>query len=251
MFREARQNQDRMKSALGVAFLHGLLGYALIAGFGVEIVRVVSNELKTFDVRIPPPPPIVEAEPAPASDGPEGAASPENLKAKAAPVAAPKPKMDLKQPNKVAAAPTPAAGSDSSAGASDRPGPGQGSGGLGAGSGSGRGGDGSGGGGGRKARLIRGRILDSDYPRSASRARAGGTVTVAFTVQTDGHASGCRIMRSSGNAELDETTCRIIERRFRYEPARNSEGRPVPQVVGWAQRWWQEGAGRFAEAELD
>lgn len=251
MFPQAFQEQDRMKSALGVAVLHGLLGYALIAGFGVEIARVASDELKMFDVRIPPPPPIVEAKPAPASDGPEGAASPENLKSKASPVAAPKPKIDLKQPNKVAAAPTPAAGSDNSAGASDRPGPDQGSGGLGTGTGSGRGGDGSGGGGGAKARLIRGRIMDSDYPRSASRARAGGTVTVAFTVQTDGHASGCRIMKSSGNAELDETTCRLIERRFRYQPARNAEGKPVPQVVGWAQRWWQEGASRLAEAERD
>jgi protein TonB len=229
-----------MKSALGVAVLHGLLGYALIAGFGVEIVRLASDELKTFDVRVPPPPPMIETKPAPASDGHEGAASPENLRSKASPVAAPKPKVDLKQSSKVAAAPTPAAGIDSSSGAADRPGPGQGNGGSGAGTGSGRGGDGSGGGGATKARLIRGRILDSDYPRSASRARAGGTVTVAFIVQTDGHASGCRIMRSSGNAELDSTTCALIERRFRYEPARGADGKAVRSAMGWNQRWWLE-----------
>jgi protein TonB len=58
-------------------------------------------------------------------------------------------------------------------------------------------------------------------------------------------------MKSSGHSELDSTTCRLIEQRFRYEPARDSEGRPVPQVVGWAQRWWQEGAGRIAEAGQD
>lgn len=238
MFQEARHDRDRLKSALAVAVLHILLGYALVAGFGVEIVRLAGDELKTFDVRIPPPP-IVETKPAPATDGAEGAASPENSRSKASPVAAPKPKLDLKQPNEVAAAPTPAAGSDRSSGAADRPGPGQGSGGFGAGTGSGLGGDGSGGGG-TKARLIRGRILDSDYPRSASRARAGGTVTVAFTVQTDGHPSGCRIMKSSGNAELDSTTCALIERRFRYEPARGPDGKAVPSVTGWRQSWWLE-----------
>ena len=240
MFQEARLDRDRLKSALAVAVLHVLLGYAMIAGFGVEIVRLAGDELTTFDVRIPPPSPTVETRSAPASDGPEGAASPENKRSKASPVAAPKPKLDLKQPNEVAAAPTPAAGSDVSSGAADRPGPGQGSGGFGAGTGSGRGGDGSGGGGGTKARLIRGRILDSDYPRSASRARAGGTVTVAFTVQTDGRASGCRVMKSSGNAELDSTTCALIERRFRYEPARGPDGKAVPSVTGWRQTWWLE-----------
>ncbi|HEY5723128.1 MAG TPA: TonB family protein [Allosphingosinicella sp.] len=240
MFQEERQDRHRLKSALGVAVLHGLLGYALIAGFGVEMVRLAGDELKTFDVRIPPPPPATKTRPAPASDGPEGAASPENKRSKASPIAAPKPKLDLKQPSEVAAAPTPAAGSDVSSGAADRPGPGHGSGGIGDGSGSGRGGDGSGGGRGAKARLIRGRIVDSDYPRSASRARAGGTVTVAFTVRTDGHASGCRVVKSSGNAELDSTTCELIEQRFRYEPARSADGKAVSSVIGWRQRWWQE-----------
>jgi protein TonB len=230
-----------MKSALGVAVLHGLLGYALIAGFGVEVVRLAGDELKIFDVRIPPPPPTVDTKPARASRRPEGAASPENLQSKASPVAAPKPKIEYKRPSEVAAAPTPASGSDSSSGAADRPGPGQGSGGSGAGTGSGRGGgDGGGGGGGSRSRLISGRILDSDYPRSASRARAGGTVTVAFIVQTDGHVSGCRIMKSSGNAELDSTTCALIERRFRYEPARNADGKSVRSATGWRQSWWLE-----------
>lgn len=240
MFQEARQDRHRLKSALGVAVLHILLGYALIAGFGVDTVRLAGDEIKTFDVPIPPPPPAVTTRTAPASDGREGAASPENKRSKASPVAAPKPKLDLKQPSEVAAAPRPAAGSDISSGAADRPGPGRGSGGIGDGSGAGRGGDGGGGGGGTKARLIRGRIVDSDYPRLASRARAGGTVTVAFTVQADGHASGCRIIESSGNAELDSTTCELIERRFRYEPARSADGKAVPSVTGWRQRWWQE-----------
>ena len=43
--------------------------------------------------------------------------------------------------------------------------------------------------------------------------------------------------RSSGHPELDETTCRLIERRFRYRPARNSAGDAVPEVVRKTYDW--------------
>lgn len=61
---------------------------------------------------------------------------------------------------------------------------------------------------------------------------------VRFTVGTDGRAGGCTVMRSSGNAELDATTCRLIERRFRFDPARDTQGRLVSDVKGWEQVWW-------------
>jgi len=64
-----------------------------------------------------------------------------------------------------------------------------------------------------------------------------GTVSVRFTVDADGGTSGCRITRSSGNAELDETTCRLIELRFRYRPARDVQGRPVPETVTRTFDW--------------
>jgi len=63
-------------------------------------------------------------------------------------------------------------------------------------------------------------------------------------VGTDGRAIGCRVTMSSGHASLDETTCGLIEQRFRYEPARDGRGRPVPTPMGWKQRWWQEPRGR-------
>jgi protein TonB len=239
VFPEARQDRDKAKSALGVAFLHGLLGYALLIGFGVEIDRRRDGALKIFDVAVPPPPPT-DTEPVATGDGPEGAASAPNLEAREAPVVAPRPKVRLDRPQPVSAAPETAMGSDSSAGAAQRVGPDQGSGGAGSGTGSGLGGNGSGGGGGAKARWLRGRIVDSDYPRAASRAGATGVVIVRFTVGPDGRASGCAIAKSSGNTELDATTCALIERRFRYEPARGADGRAVPSAMGWKQSWWQE-----------
>jgi protein TonB len=59
-------------------------------------------------------------------------------------------------------------------------------------------------------------------------------------VGIDGRVTRCRVTRTSGNAELDTTTCQLIERRFRYMPARDRDGNPVVSDVGWRQTWWLE-----------
>ena len=43
--------------------------------------------------------------------------------------------------------------------------------------------------------------------------------------------------RSSGNADLDAATCPVVRKRFRYEPARDAFGRPVPGVENGALEW--------------
>jgi protein TonB len=85
-----------------------------------------------------------------------------------------------------------------------------------------------------------GTIRDRDYPREASRAKAGGEVEVRFTIEASGRVSGCRITRSSGDASLDRTTCDLIEERFRFKPATNAAGDPVASQYGWRQTWWLE-----------
>jgi protein TonB len=215
--------RERITSGLAMVVLHLLLGYALIIGFRPDLASApAADELKLFDVapEQPPPPlaPPVPRRPARA----EGAASPPNRTARAAPVVAPRPVLPVTPPPPVVVAPLAGTGRESNAGAAPVVGPGSGSGGVGTGTGSGRGGSGPGGGGlASRSRLIRGRLVSDDYPRRQAAAGAGGTVIVRFTVQTDGSVSGCTTTRSSGNAELDRTTCRLIERRFRYEPARD------------------------------
>lgn len=233
-------NSDRLKSAIGVALIHGLLGYALLTGLGTKVVRSAGDALKVFDIPATAPPPPVEKA-APADGEAEGAASPQNLKASPSPVVTPPPEIRLDVPPPIAAAPAPALASDTSAGASSRPGPGAGSGGVGAGTGSGSGGSGTGSGGiATRARQVAGRIVDADYPRTARKARAEGSVLVRFTVGRDGRAKGCTVLESSGHPELDATTCRLIEQRFRFEPARNAQGDPIPDIKAWNQIWWLE-----------
>ena len=241
------RRHDRIGSAIAVAALHAALGYLLLAGFGVAVPIAPNHTIKLFQVDEPPPPPPPppEEKPVPAPARPaarEGAASPANLKARASPVVAPPPRVRIDPPPTLAAAAAPADGLQATAGASDRTGEGSGSGGSGTGSGSGRSGSGSGGGGGvaTGARLVSGRISDSDYPRAASRSGATGTVIVHLSVGPDGRVGGCRVARSSGSSDLDEATCRLARERFRYSPARDSQGRAVADTVGWKQTWWQE-----------
>lgn len=234
-------HRDRLIAGSATAVLTVLIGAALLAGWASPGLLPTSESISAFNVAPePPPPPPAEQPRQDRAPREEGAAAPPNRRATPRPVVAPPPKLPPIT-NPPPAAPVAGTGPDSEAGAAERPGPGTGAGGIGNGLGAGQGGNGTGGGGGgQRARHVRGTIRDRDYPRNASRERVGGTVTVRFTVQTDGRVRGCSVMQSSGNADLDATTCRLIEERFRYEPARNAAGEPIASETGWRQDWWLE-----------
>lgn len=243
-FAEGQDWRDRVRSVAGVAAIHAAVGYMLIAGTGMTRFVEPERRLKLFDVlEAPPPPPPPIPEPVPAdvkSNVEEGAAAPPGLKARPSPVVVVPPKVRLPlPPPPMAVAPVAGVGAAPSAGASEIAGPGPGAGGVGNGTGSGRSGDGAGGGGAvARARLVGGRMVNKDYPDAAGDVGAEGTVVVRLNVGADGRASGCRVTSSSGNADLDATTCRLAEQRFRYAPARNARGEPVADVAGWSQDWW-------------
>ncbi|HYG30356.1 MAG TPA: TonB family protein [Allosphingosinicella sp.] len=228
------RNDQRGKAAVAVALLHLALGYALIVGLGVDFRRAIEAPLRIISIEVPPPPePTI---PAPVRrPEPEGAAAPQSLKARPTPVVAPR-----EAPSRSWAVPMPmpvATGTAREAGASTDPGTGTGGGGEGAGAGSGRGGSGTGGGGlASRARRLSGTLDDSDYPGRGRRDRIE-SVSVRFTVGADGRVGACTVARSSGNPRLDSVTCNLIERRFRYRPATDGRGEPVPSVVSTSFDW--------------
>lgn len=229
------RNADRIKAIAPVVAIHAALGYALVYGLVASSPEQASERLKLFDVLVEPPPPITEQPADIASPEPEGAAAPPSLPP--TPVVAPTPEIPVPAKPPIVAAPTPGTGSATSEGTADRAGTGTGSGGVGTGSGSGGAGTGTGGGGSPAVR-VRGGISNSDYPSSAKRAGIEGTVYVRFTVAPSGSVRGCQVTRSSGNAALDSTTCRLIERRFRYRPATDARGRPVESVQSTSFQWY-------------
>jgi protein TonB len=243
----AMQNtaRDRVRAGVPVLIVHVLLAFAFLRSLGLELPPPRLALMQLIDLAPPPPPPPVHATPATRerSRRAEGAASPPNLESRRTEIVAPPPV--LPPPPNIITASTPDVGADPSAGAANVPGPGTGSGGQGNGTGSGRwgngpggGGDGDGDGGGfTRPRHIRGRITDRDYPRAAGEDGAGGTVSVIYTVETDGRATHCMITNSSGNAELDDTTCRLIEQRFRFRPSLDPFGRPVRSRIVQDHSW--------------
>jgi protein TonB len=245
-----QDNRDRLRSGGAVGLLHALLGWMLLTSFGYSPSAALPEALKMLNLaeEPPPPPPAKPARPSVEKKtrkakpkDPEGAASPANLKNTPTEIMAPPPEIRLPVPPPIPVAPAPGQGSAPAAGAATVPGPGTGSGGIGNGLGSGRFGNGTGGGGGggfgTRARWLSGGIDASDYPDVAYRARRGGTVHLRFTVAPSGRVSDCAVTRSSGSRELDDVTCRLIIRRFRYRPARNAEGRPIASSVVGEHVW--------------
>ena len=91
--------------------------------------------------------------------------------------------------------------------------------------------------GGADLEKIAGDIYNSDYPPNLAAAGIGGRVSAEIAVGTDGRVTSCRVTRSSGNAQLDSLTCRLIQQRYRFRPSTDRYGRPVPDEADVDQDW--------------
>lgn len=210
----------------GVLLVQLGLGLVLFRGLQVHAIPAPGELVShLIDVTLPPPPPIPPpkpiqrakvvpkhktAVPAPRQPNPGGSPGPApHGKAIVAKIAVPAP----------AAAP---AGGGRGTGAS-----------IGNGSGDG-GGEGDGG---ADLEKIAGDIYNSDYPPNLANAGIGGRVSAEIDVGADGRVTGCRVTRSSGNAQLDSLTCRLIEQRYRFRPSTDRYGRPVADQADVDQDW--------------
>lgn len=228
-----RPLRERLAAGLGVAAIELALGIALLLGLATRLTPPREQPVTLLD--IPPPHILPTVRERPQSRAHRGQPAPRNLRAIPSELVAPPPVIALPPPPPIVAAPVAAAGVAARAGASDLPGPGTGAGGV--GTGLGGGGDGDGDGDGVPPRHIRGRIRDGDFPRALAEAGAGGTVAVRYRVGIDGRVSDCRVTGSSGNADLDRLTCRLIQQRFRFDPSRDAAGRKVPSIIVENHSW--------------
>jgi len=60
---------------------------------------------------------------------------------------------------------------------------------------------------------------------------------VLYVVSPRGRVTDCEIEHSSGNAELDDATCDLIVRRFRFRPSLDATGRPVESMIEENHTW--------------
>ena len=203
-----QEMSTRRVVAIGaVALLHAGVGYALVSGLAYNAVKQAYEDLKTFDVAPEPPPPEEEAPPPPPPD----AAPPPPPKVTAPPprvvtsiqttntITKPDPEpqkqvvqeIKKEEPKKVEE-PKPVAPKLA-----------------------------------EKAVLKGGSISNDDYPSSAKRNEEAGTSVASFTIGTDGRVTDCNA--SGAGPTLDAETCRLIIKRFKFKPAKDTTGAAIAE----------------------
>lgn len=213
---------DRVTSAAGVIAVHAALGYALIVGLQYTGVIEHKETVSTFwvepeDNDSPPPPPPPPADPVPTPQAQTPAPpvymppTPFNLPldpptSDPVPLPTPGPIVPNATPS---ATPSPAGtmaplGDPVAARPRNEPG---------------------------------GWITTSDYRSSWINRGMTGIAGFRVTVGTNGRAQGCVITQSTGHGALDEATCQLIERRARFEPARDAQGNRTSGTFASKVRW--------------
>ena len=105
MVMENLSSHSRLSAMASVILVHLLLGYALLTGLAMEIVRDAGERLNIVEMRefrSPAPPPESHESPDPED---EGGAAPPDLRAEATPIVAPDPVIRLPTPPTIAASP--------------------------------------------------------------------------------------------------------------------------------------------------
>jgi protein TonB len=76
-----------------------------------------------------------------------------------------------------------------------------------------------------------------DYPPAAQMRDEQGTVGVELKIDKQGRVSRCNIAQSSNSESLDSATCRILQERARFTPARDNSGQPVEDTYRQRITW--------------
>ena len=225
------RSKPRWGTLLLVGALHLLALALLVRAFAPDFTeQAIERVTALVAVTVTTPPPAPSPQPS------EGAAAGEGRRATPREVAAPK----VRRPPRVPAPRASSTGTANMSGASEQ-GAGAGADGEGTGSGSGRGGGGTGGVPVTRPVKIAGDIDDArDYPTppGGRQVRNGHSVTIAMIVGVDGRASDCRVISPSPDPAADRLTCELAVARFRFRPATDTAGHPVPATYGWRQSWF-------------
>jgi protein TonB len=197
--------------ALGlVALLHVFLGYAFITGLALKAVKAIVNPLESVNIEEeapppeePPPPPPKEVDIPPFVPPPEVSVAQD-----AAPQITVQNRVEQPAPVYTPPAPVAAPAPPKPSVASPATPKGRGNG-----------------------------ISEDDYPDASRRAEEQGVVRVTYTVGTNGSVTACSVTKPSGFPRLDEATCKVIQRRWRFNPAKDAAGQPIEETRSQPVRW--------------
>ncbi|MEL7444956.1 MAG: energy transducer TonB [Pseudomonadota bacterium] len=226
-----RRKRPRWQVLVLIVLAHIVLLYALGRVFAPDMTASVERSVvSAFTVTVTAPAePTPEATPEPD----EGAQGDPGRRATPSEVTAPKPPTPIATPT-----PRPQASSTGAANNSGarHAGDGTGAAGQGPGTGSGRGGSGQGNGIATGPSVQSGNLniaRDFPVPEGGRSTRFGKSVTVVFTVTTEGRARNCSVARSEVDAETTSRVCDLVAQKIRFNPAMTRDGRPVEARYGY------------------
>lgn len=214
---------------LHIAALYGL-ARALAPDFTASVIEQATSMVTVTVSTYEEEPPEVEPSMAPPQPD-EGAAAEAGKEAVAREVVAPPQPLPRPSPAPRASS----TGTANASGATDR-GDGTGAGGQGDGTGSGRSGSGQGGAVAAGPSVRSGELneaRDFPVPEGGRAARFGKSVTVHFTVTTDGRARNCAVASSQVDAATTARVCPLVVERIRFNPATARDGTPVEARYGY------------------
>ena len=196
--------------ALGlVGLLHVGLGYAFVTGLALKAVKALVNPIEAVNIVDEAPPPDEPPPPPPKDiDIPPYVPPPEvSIVSEAAPTITvqqtqPQPEPPRFTPPAPKAAPAPPLSPPTPATAKGRG----------------------------------NTFSDDDFPDASRRAEEQGVTRVSYVIDSTGKVSNCTVTQSSGSPRLDDATCKIIMRRFRFNPA-TRDGQPVTETKSQPVRW--------------
>ena len=89
----------------------------------------------------------------------------------------------------------------------------------------------------RRENGMGGLFTAADYPVNALKDGRMGRAHVRLRIDEAGAITECSILRSSGSTELDAATCKVLNERAKFEPARDVDGKATRGIVVTAIRW--------------
>jgi periplasmic protein TonB len=209
------QSKEKTIAAVITAILLAAVGYAFYTGLAFNIIKKAAEKMTVLDIKEPPPPPPKQPPPPPKEqpkvESPPIVTPPPIVQppvVNAPPIVTtptPPPAPVIQAP--VAPAPPPAPPKPSAASHASPKG------------------------------SFQSLMSTDDYPPSALRNNEAGTVSFKLDVGPDGKVSNCTVTGSSGFADLDQTACRLLQRRARFTPAKDSAGNAIADVYSSRFTW--------------
>lgn len=213
-FVDQDRSREKLLSGIASATLVGVVGYTLITGLAINVIRDAGKQviLHEWKADVPPPPPPIPRTPetTPKTSHPVFAEKP------IVPPLSPVPRQIETSDISLPPVPQPPAGIDPPLQSTATP---------------------------SKAIDARPKgspgewVTTDDYPASALRNGQQGRAGFRLDVGTDGRPSACTITQTSGSSDLDQATCRNLMRRAHFNAARDAAGTPVPSSYSNSVVW--------------